>query len=80
MRNKLTGEPWEQDTMVLVYSATKGLAATASTRILMPPGIAGVPLLTFDLGWVAALCVVIAAIAVTDSRRLLRQPLRRWAA
>ncbi len=27
VRNKLTGEPWEQDTMVLVYSATKGLAA-----------------------------------------------------
>jgi CubicO group peptidase (beta-lactamase class C family) len=26
-RNKQTGEPWEQDTMVLVYSATKGLAA-----------------------------------------------------
>jgi CubicO group peptidase (beta-lactamase class C family) len=27
IRNKLTGELWEQDTMVLVYSATKGLAA-----------------------------------------------------
>jgi CubicO group peptidase (beta-lactamase class C family) len=27
IRNKATGEPWEQDTMVLVYSATKGLAA-----------------------------------------------------
>src|SRR5690242_12620261 len=27
VRNKQTGEPWEQDTMVLVYSATKGLAA-----------------------------------------------------
>jgi CubicO group peptidase (beta-lactamase class C family) len=26
-RNKLTGEPWERDTMVVVYSATKGLAA-----------------------------------------------------
>jgi CubicO group peptidase (beta-lactamase class C family) len=26
-RNKQTGEPWERDTMVLVYSATKGLAA-----------------------------------------------------
>jgi CubicO group peptidase (beta-lactamase class C family) len=26
-RNKKTGEPWEQDTMVLVHSATKGLAA-----------------------------------------------------
>ena len=27
IRNKETGEPWEADTMVLVYSATKGLAA-----------------------------------------------------
>lgn len=27
IRDKATGEPWEQDTMVLVYSATKGLAA-----------------------------------------------------
>jgi CubicO group peptidase (beta-lactamase class C family) len=27
VRNKATGEPWEEDTMVLVYSATKGLAA-----------------------------------------------------
>lgn len=26
-RNKRTGEPWQQDTMVIVYSATKGLAA-----------------------------------------------------
>ena len=27
VRNKTTGEPWEPDTMVIVYSATKGLAA-----------------------------------------------------
>ena len=27
LRNKHTGDPWEQDTMVIVYSATKGLAA-----------------------------------------------------
>ena len=27
IRNKQTGEPWERDTMVLVHSATKGLAA-----------------------------------------------------
>jgi len=26
-RNRQTGEPWEKDTMVIVYSATKGLAA-----------------------------------------------------
>jgi len=29
IRNKATGEPWEQNTMVLVASATKGLAAMA---------------------------------------------------
>ena len=27
VRNKKTGEPWQQDTMVIIYSATKGLAA-----------------------------------------------------
>ena len=27
IRNKATGEPWEEGTMVVVYSATKGLAA-----------------------------------------------------
>ena len=27
IRNKQTREPWERDTMVIVYSATKGLAA-----------------------------------------------------
>jgi CubicO group peptidase (beta-lactamase class C family) len=27
VRNKTTGEPWEEDTMVIVWSATKGLAA-----------------------------------------------------
>jgi CubicO group peptidase (beta-lactamase class C family) len=27
LRNIVTGEPWEEDTMALVYSATKGLAA-----------------------------------------------------
>jgi CubicO group peptidase (beta-lactamase class C family) len=27
IRNKATGEPWEEDTMVVVYSTTKGMAA-----------------------------------------------------
>ena len=27
IRNQATGEPWEEDTMALVYSATKGMAA-----------------------------------------------------
>ena len=29
LRNKKTNEPWQQDTMVIVHSATKGLAAMA---------------------------------------------------
>jgi CubicO group peptidase (beta-lactamase class C family) len=29
IRNEATGEPWEEDTMVIVYSATKGLASLA---------------------------------------------------
>lgn len=29
IRNKATGDPWEEDTMVLVYSATKGMAGLA---------------------------------------------------
>jgi CubicO group peptidase (beta-lactamase class C family) len=29
IRNKQTGEPWERNTMVIVYSATKGLSAMA---------------------------------------------------
>jgi CubicO group peptidase (beta-lactamase class C family) len=29
VRNKATGEPWDEDTMVIVYSTTKGLAAMA---------------------------------------------------
>ncbi len=27
VRNRQTGQPWQRDTMVIVYSATKGLAA-----------------------------------------------------
>jgi CubicO group peptidase (beta-lactamase class C family) len=27
VRNKSTGEPWQEDSMVLIWSATKGLAA-----------------------------------------------------
>jgi CubicO group peptidase (beta-lactamase class C family) len=29
VRNEATGEPWEEDTMVIVYSTTKGLSALA---------------------------------------------------
>jgi hypothetical protein len=29
VRNRQTGEPWERDTMVMVWSATKGMSALA---------------------------------------------------
>lgn len=29
VRNQATGEPWEKDTMVIVFSTTKGLSALA---------------------------------------------------
>ena len=69
--------------MVWVYDRTGSLlvamlmhgSLTASARIFIPPGMAGVPLLTFDFVWVAALCVVIAAIAVDNGRQLSRPPL-----
>ena len=33
IRNKQTGDPWEQNTMVVVHSATKGLAAWTMTAL-----------------------------------------------
>jgi len=69
--------------MVWVYDGTGSLlvamlmhgSLTASARILMPPRIAGVRLLTFDLVWIAVLCVLLAAILV-NRRQLPGQPLR----
>jgi membrane protease YdiL (CAAX protease family) len=71
--------------MVWVYDRTGSLlvamfmhgSLTASARIFMPPGTAGMRLLTFDFVWVAALCVVIAAVAFANSGQLSRLPLQR---
>jgi uncharacterized protein len=71
--------------MVWVYDGTGSLfiamlmhgSLTASARILMPAGIAGAPLLTFDLIWLAALCVAIAAIAAHNHSPVSRQVARR---
>jgi len=71
--------------MVWVYDRTGSLlvamlmhgSLTASARILMPPGTTGVRLLTFDLVWVSALCVVIAAVAFSNREQLSRRPLQR---
>jgi uncharacterized protein len=51
---------------------------TASTLIVAPLVISGVPLLTYQLVWAAALWIVVGAVAVAQGRHLSRQPpLRR---
>jgi len=70
--------------MVWVYDRTGNLlvamlmhtSLTASTLIL-GAGIAGVPLVTFDLIWAAVLWAVVAAVAVANGGKLSQQPLRR---
>lgn len=71
--------------MVWVYDRTGSLlvamlmhgSLTASARILMPPETTGMRLLTFDLVWVAALCVVIAAVGLSNTEQLSRRPFQR---
>src|SRR5215207_6914856 len=70
--------------MVWVYDRSGSLlvamlmhtSLTASTLIL-GAGIAGVPLVTFDLIWAAVLWAVVAAVAVANGGKLSQQPLRR---
>jgi uncharacterized protein len=74
--------------MVWLYDRTGSLllamlmhgSLTASARIFFPAGIVGLPLLVFDLAWVAALCLVIAAIARASGGQLSRRPPLRQAA
>lgn len=74
--------------MVWVYEQTESVllailmhvSLTASARILGAPGIKGMPLVTFDIVWFAALWTVIAAITAANRRRLSRQPVRHRAA
>ena len=55
--------------MVWVWDRTGSLplamlmhaSLTASARILSPPGLAGPPLMVFDLAWAAAIGLVVAA-------------------
>jgi uncharacterized protein len=65
---------------LLVAGILMHLSLTASSLIL-GAGVAGVPLVTFDLIWAAVLCVVIAAVALANHGHLTRQPpLQRRAA
>lgn len=52
------------------------VSLTGSARIIGAPGIAGLPLLTFDLLWFAAVWVVVAVVVVVNRRQLSQQPLR----
>jgi hypothetical protein len=69
--------------MVWVYDRTESLLVamimhfsyTASTIILEPLAISGVPLLICDLVLAATVWAVVAAIAVANGGQLLRKPL-----
>jgi len=66
--------------MVWVYDCTDSLfvailmhvSLTASARILGAPGIAGVPLMVFDLAWFMAVWGVISVIAAANGRKFSR--------
>jgi membrane protease YdiL (CAAX protease family) len=69
--------------MVWVYDRTKSLlmvmlmhAPLAGGQLVLPPAILGVPLVTFDLLFAAALWIVVAAVAVANHGQLSRQPSR----
>jgi membrane protease YdiL (CAAX protease family) len=74
--------------MVWVYDHTGSLlvgilmhvSLTGSARIIGAPGIAGAPLLTFDLLWFAAVWVIVAAVAAANRGQLSPQPRQRQAA
>ena len=70
--------------MVWVYDCTESLfvailmhvSLTASARILSAPGIAGVPLMVFDLAWFTAVWIVLASVCRSKTWRLARRRLQ----
>ena len=67
VRNKQTGEPWEHDTMVIVYSATKGLAAMTLA-------------IAHSRGWLdyeERVCTVLAGVRAAGQRTHHRPPAPR---
>jgi membrane protease YdiL (CAAX protease family) len=71
--------------MVWVYDRTNGSLLVAmlmhtsltASALILGSGVAGVPLVTFDLIWAAVLWVVVAAVTVANGGHLSRGPLRR---
>jgi CAAX protease family protein len=71
--------------MVWVYDHTKSLlvlmlmhmAIDVGGLVLISPAMSGIPVVTFDLVFAAALWVAVAALALANSGQLSRQPLRR---
>lgn len=69
--------------MVWVYERTGSLlvavlmhvSLTASATLLSPAGIAGAPLLTFDVVWAAVFWAIVTTVFVFHDRRQPRQPL-----
>ena len=52
IRNKSTGEPWEENTMALVHSTTKGLAAmTLAVFSRLARSLSTATWSPFSIGW-----------------------------
>ncbi len=69
---------WVYDrTGSLLIGMLMHLSLTASSRILIPLGVVGGTLLTFDLIWAAVTWLIVAVVAVASGRQLSRQPVRR---
>ena len=67
----------DDKTTLVLLGILMHLSLTASARIIGAPGLAGLPLLTFDVVWFAAVWIVVATVAVANGWHLPRQPLRR---
>ena len=49
------------------------ISLTSSSRIFMPLGIVGMPLLAFDLAWATLMWIIVAKIAIGDKKRFVEE-------
>jgi len=61
---------YDRTESLLIGGALMHMSLTASARIISPLAIVGVPLLTFDLIWFAAMWVIVAAVAAANGWQL----------